>query len=74
MLCWGSWANTQKLASKNWAFQLFYWDYAMGLVLLSLILGLTLGSQGTPGRSFIGRPEAGILAKHRFCLCGRSDF
>lgn len=23
MLCWGSWANTQKLASKEWRFQLF---------------------------------------------------
>ncbi|MHC4571465.1 MAG: multidrug DMT transporter permease, partial [Planctomycetota bacterium] len=30
MLCWGSWANTQKLASKEWRFQLFYWDYAIG--------------------------------------------
>ena len=53
MLCWGSWANTQKLASKNWNFQLFYWDYTIGLVLLSLLLGLTLGSSGTSGRSFI---------------------
>lgn len=50
MLCWGSWANTQKLASKSWAFQLFYWDYALGLVLLSLVLGLTLGSTGSVGR------------------------
>ena len=32
MLCWGSWANTQKLASKEWRFQLFYWDYAIGVV------------------------------------------
>ena len=28
MICWGSWANTQKLSSKSWAFQLFYWDAA----------------------------------------------
>ncbi len=53
MLCWGSWANTQKMASKKWEFQLFYWDYALGLVLLSLILGLTLGSWGSLGRGFI---------------------
>ena len=53
MLCWGSWANTQKLASKSWAFQLFYWDYALGLVLLSLVLGLTLGSTGSVGRGLI---------------------
>ncbi len=52
MLCWGSWANTQKLASKKWPFQLFYWDYVIGVVLLSLILGLTMGSTGDAGRSF----------------------
>jgi len=53
MLCWGSWANTQKLASKSWAFQLFYWDYVLGLVILSLILGLSLGSTGVEGRGFV---------------------
>ena len=52
MLCWGSWANTQKLASKEWRFQLFYWDYAVGVLVLSLIFALTLGSFGTEGRSF----------------------
>ena len=52
MLCWGSWANTQKLASKTWSFQLYYWDYALGVVLFSLLMGLTLGSSGDLGRSF----------------------
>lgn len=53
MLCWGSWANTQKLAGKKWRFELFYWDYVLGIVISSLILGLTLGSFGQGGRSFI---------------------
>jgi glucose uptake protein len=53
MLCWGSWANTQKLASKEWRFQLFYWDYAIGVLLLSLIFSLTLGSFGSAGRPFL---------------------
>jgi glucose uptake protein len=53
MLCWGSWANTRKMASKKWAFQLFYWDYALGVLLLSLILAFTMGSTGQGGRSFI---------------------
>ncbi len=53
MICWGSWANTQKLASKEWRFQLFYWDYAIGVFLLSLILAFTMGSMGSAGRSFI---------------------
>jgi glucose uptake protein len=53
MLCWGSWGNTQKLATKTWPFQLFYWDYTFGIVILSLILSLTMGSTGSIGRSFI---------------------
>lgn len=52
MLCWGSWANTQKLASREWRFQLFYWDYAVGVLLLTLFLALTMGSIGVSGRSF----------------------
>jgi len=53
MLCWGSWANTQKLAGREWRFELFYWDYVIGLLILSLILAFTLGSFGVEGRSFI---------------------
>ena len=53
MICWGSWANTQKLASSSWRFELFYWDYVIGIVLLSLIFAFTLGSSGAQGRSFI---------------------
>ena len=53
MLCWGSWANTQKLASKEWRFQLFYWDYAIGVLLLALLLAFTLGSNGSGGRGFL---------------------
>jgi glucose uptake protein len=53
MLCWGSWANTQKLAGKSWRFELFYWDYVLGIVLMTLVLGFTLGSMWTKGRSFI---------------------
>ena len=44
MLCWGSWANTQKLASKEWRFQLFYWDYALGVLALAVLLAFSLGS------------------------------
>jgi glucose uptake protein len=52
MLCWGSWANTQKLAASTWRFELFYWDYVIGIVVFSLLLGLTLGSMGDGGRGF----------------------
>lgn len=53
MLCWGSWANTQKLASRNWRFELFYWDYVIGILIFSIISALTLGSIGDQGRSFM---------------------
>lgn len=53
MLCWGSWANTQKLAGKTWRFELFYWDYVTGILLFSLLSALTLGSTGEQGRSFM---------------------
>jgi glucose uptake protein len=52
MLCWGSWANTQKLAGKTWRFELFYWDYVIGIFLFSLLSALTLGSLGDHGRHF----------------------
>jgi glucose uptake protein len=52
MLCWGSWANTRKLTRKDWRFELFYWDYTIGVVLVTALLGLTLGSSGTEGRSW----------------------
>ncbi|HEX2394839.1 MAG TPA: multidrug DMT transporter permease [Bacteroidales bacterium] len=51
MLCWGSWANTQKIAG-GYRFELFYWDYVIGILLFSLILGFTLGSNGSQGMTF----------------------
>jgi glucose uptake protein len=47
MLGWGSWANTQKLAGKEkWPFELFYWDYAIGVLLFGVLFAATLGSAG----------------------------
>ena len=53
MLCWGSWANTQKLAASSWRFELFYWDYVIGILLTALLFALTLGSSGEGGRGFL---------------------
>lgn len=53
MLCWGSWANTQKLAEKSWRFELFYWDYVIGIFILSVLFAFTLGSVGEQGRGFV---------------------
>ena len=51
MICWGSWANTYKL-TKGYRFELFYWDYAIGIFLISLVLALTLGSMGSTPEAF----------------------
>lgn len=53
MLCWGSWANTQKLAGEKWRFELYYWDYVFGVLILTTISAFTLGSFGSAGRPFI---------------------
>jgi glucose uptake protein len=64
MLCWGSWGNTQKLAGKAWRFELFYWDYVLGILVFSVLLGFTLGSNGVNGRGFtedIGQADPGNI-------------
>ena len=53
MFCWGSWGNTQKLAGKTWRYELFYWDYVIGVLLLSIIFAFTIGSTGENGRGFL---------------------
>ncbi len=53
-ICWGSWANTQKLVQKkDWSFPLFYWDYIFGFFLTAVIGAFTLGSLGFEGESFL---------------------
>jgi glucose uptake protein len=56
-VCWGSWANTYK-GVRNYRFELFYWDYAVGIFLISLVLALTLGSTGHDSASFLNNANA----------------
>jgi glucose uptake protein len=53
MLCWGSWANTLKLAASSWRFELYYWDYVLGILLTAVLFAVTLGNAGEQGRSFL---------------------
>ena len=53
MICWGSWQNTQNLTGKSWRFELFYWDFILGILLFSLVMAFTFGSMGSSGRDFI---------------------
>src|SRR5579863_8328494 len=51
-ICWGSFANTFKV-TKNYRFEMYYWDYALGIFLISLVLAFTMGSTGGSGLGFV---------------------
>jgi len=70
MICWGSWANTQKLAAGNWRFELFYWDYVSGIVLFTFLLAISLGSIGEHGRSFFEDLSQGSMENIRSAFIG----
>jgi glucose uptake protein len=54
MLCWGSWANTQKLVGQRWRFELFYWDYVFGMLAAAILFAFTMGNTGgESGRGFL---------------------
>jgi glucose uptake protein len=52
MLCWALWANTFKAAGGTWRFELFYFDFSIGVLLVATALALTAGSLGFDGFSF----------------------
>ncbi len=70
MLCWGSWANTRKLAPAAWRFELFYWDYALGVLAIALVFGMTLGSSGHVGRPFFADLDQASRASLGHALFG----
>ncbi len=74
MFCWGSWANTQKLARKGWRFELLYWDYTIGVLLLALIVGLTLGSSWNLRTAFPCRSRSCSPFQRLLRTAGRRDF
>lgn len=69
MICWGSWANTMKL-TPGWRFQLFYWDYTLGVLLMSLVWGLTLGNTDDGPLSFFRNLQQAGTAKIFLALLG----
>jgi glucose uptake protein len=74
MLCWGSWANSAKCTTDKWQFPLFYWDYSLGLILMAGIYGLTMGSTGTDGRSFIADLSQANFTSVFYALLGGAIF
>jgi glucose uptake protein len=71
--CWGSWANTYK-GVRNYRFELFYWDYAVGMFLTALLLGLTLGSTKHDASSLIQNIHSSDLSNVIHALVGGALF
>src|SRR2546425_4748060 len=72
-VCWGSWANTFK-GVKNYRFELFYWDYAIGIFLISLVLALTMGSTGHNASSFLNNVHSADTSNILSTLVGGAIF
>lgn len=60
-ICWGSFANTYKL-TKNYRFELYYWDYAAGIFVISLALAFTMGSMRGGPQSFVANLHSAAAA------------
>src|ERR1700746_3669087 len=72
-ICWGSWANTYK-GVKNYRFELFYWDYAIGIFLISLILGHTMGNTGHNAQSLVENLHSTGWSNVGYALIGGAWF
>ncbi|MFY9743305.1 MAG: AcrB/AcrD/AcrF family protein [Candidatus Sulfotelmatobacter sp.] len=72
-VCWGSWANTYK-GVKNYRFELFYWDYAVGIFLISLVLAFTMGSSGHDSSSFLNNVRSADSSNIVSTLVGGAIF
>ena len=70
MFCWGSWANTLKMEPRSYGFALFYWDQAIGYLVLPLLIALTFGSLGHHPRGFFDDLRQASLASYGWALCG----
>src|SRR6266478_1926927 len=73
MVCWGSWANTMKLAPR-WPFQLFYWDYIIGVVITSLLWAVTLGNLRGGESSFFANLQQADSRHIIYALLGGAVF
>jgi len=72
-ICWGSWANTYK-GVKNYRFELFYWDYAMGIFLISIIFALTMGSTTNDASGFLNNIRSADPANIGYTMVGGAIF
>jgi glucose uptake protein len=72
-ICWGSWANTFK-GTRGYRFELFYWDYALGVTLVAAVLAFTMGSLGSAPEPFLGNLAAASGVDFAYALAAGAVF
>ena len=72
-ICWGSWANTYK-GVKNYRFELFYWDYALGIFLIAVVLAFTMGNTSNDASSFLNNIRTANQSNFIYTLAGGAVF
>src|SRR5437667_11834155 len=72
-ICWGSWANTYKRV-KNYRFELFYWDYALGIFLIAVALAFTMGNTSNDASSFLNNIRTANRSNFIYTLAGGAVF
>lgn len=72
-MCWGSWANTYK-GVKNYRFELFYWDYAVGIFVMALVFAFTMGSTGNDSSSFLNNVHSADTSNILWTMVGGAIF
>jgi glucose uptake protein len=72
-VCWGSWANTFKV-TRGYRFELFYWDYALGICLIALVLAFTMGSLHADGMDFRSNLHAADTANFYYAIAAGAVF
>src|ERR1700745_1017119 len=72
-VCWGSWANTFK-GVKNYRFELFYWDYALGIFLIALVLGHTMGATSHDASNLVHNVHSADTSNFLYAMAGGAIF
>jgi len=72
-VCWGSWANTFK-GTRGYRFELFYWDYALGICLIALVLAFTMGSLHPDGLDFLSNLHSADTSNIYYALIAGAIF
>jgi glucose uptake protein len=72
-VCWGSWANTFKV-TRGYRFELFYWDYALGICLIALLLAFTMGSLRADGMDFLSNLHSTDISNFYYAIVAGAIF